>query len=278
MKLVKKLLVISLCLVMVFALAACGGAPDTTDDNAANAEPITIRIAHTEPSVGTINQACEEFKSWIEEASAGGITVELYPDGSISGSDADLAEAAATGTIEFSVSATSALTNYSDKFGMLDMPFLFDDEQAAFNAVDGDFGAALNSTLSGTGLTILGYSFNGVRETTNNVRPITQPDDFKGIKMRAMQSPTHIGMYEAYGANATPMSFGEVYTGLQQGTVEGQDNPVDVIYNQQFQEVQKYLSLTIHIHGFIAILANERWYNSLSEESRALVYQGIKEC
>ena len=281
-KLLKSLLVMSLVLVMVFALSACGGDTTTTDnggtdDNTTAAEPITIRIAHTEPSAGTINQACEKFKEWIEAESDGNILVELYPDGSISGSDADLAQAAATGTIEISVSATSALTNYSDKFGILDMPFLFDDYQCAFDAVDGDLGAALNETLNGTGITVIGYAMNGIRETTNNVRPITEPDDFKGIKMRAMQSPTHIGMYEAYGANPTPMSFGEVYTGLQQGTVEGQDNPVDVIYNQQFQEVQKYLSLTDHNVGFMAVIAGDAWYTGLSDENRALVDQGIKE-
>jgi len=276
-KIWKTLLLLSLMVIMTFTLSACGGTESGTTDDAAASKPVTIRVAHTEPSAGTLNKACEEFKEWMETESKGNITVELYPDGSISGSDNDLTQAVATGSIEISLSATAGLTNYSEKFGILDMPFLFNDYQCAFNAVDGDLGKALNENLNQTGLTILGYAMNGIRETTNNVRPITQPDDFKGIKMRAMNSPTHIAMYECYGANPTPMSFGEVYTGLQQGTVEGQDNPVDVIYNQQFQEVQKYLSLTHHNVGFMAVVANDAWYKGLSDENRDLVDQGIKD-
>ncbi|MEL7566152.1 MAG: TRAP transporter substrate-binding protein [Dehalobacterium sp.] len=278
MKILKRISLLSLLLVMLVTLSACGGTQE--EDTAATpdeAQKVTIKMAHTEAEDRTIHLACVEFKKWIEEASKGNITVELYPNGSISGSDADLAEAAATGTIEISVSATSALTNYSDKFGILDMPYLFNNEQCAFNAIDGKLGETLNATLAGTGLKILGYSYNGVRNTTNNVRPINEPNDFNGIKMRTMQSPTHIATFKAFGSNATPMSFGEVYTGLQQGTVQGQDNAASLIYAQQFYEVQKYLSLTQHNYGFMAVIANENWYNSLSEENRALVDQGIKD-
>ncbi len=267
------------CLVLALAVATgCngGGTGDGEDGVADSGQKVTIRIAHTEAEDRTVNLAANEFKQWIEAESGGNITVEVYPNGSISGSDADLAEAAAMGTIEIAFSATSALTNYSEKFGILDMPYLFDTPQNYFAAVDGDLGAALNETLNGTGLKILGFSFNGIRNTTNNVRPITQPADFKGIKMRVMQSPTHIATFKALGANATPMSFGEIYTGLQQGTVEGQDNAASLIYAQQFYEVQKYLSLTEHNYGSMAFIANEGWYNGLSQENRALVDEGVK--
>lgn len=280
MKILKKILVLSLVLGLAFTLAACGGndTPANTGDTGDQTpvEPIKMRIAHTESEDRAINLASVEFKKWIEAESDGNIIVEVYPNGSVSGSDADLAEAAALGTIEIAFSATSALTNYSDKFGILDMPFLFNNAENYFAAVDGDLGKALNNSLQGTGLTILAFSYNGVRNTTNNVRPITEPADFKGIKMRTMQSPAHIATFKAFGANATPMSFGEIYTGLQQGTVQGQDNAASLIYAQQFYEVQKYLSLTEHNFGSMAFIANEAWYNGLSQENKALIDQGVK--
>lgn len=282
MKLMKKLLLIGLVLLVSLTFAACGG--DKTDDTPSGdggdagteVQKVNMRIAHTEAEDRAINLASVELKKWIEAESGGNFTVEVLPNGSVSGSDADLAEAAAMGTIQIAFSATSALTNYSDKFGILDMPFLFDNAENYFAAVDGDLGKALNDTLQGTGLTILGFSYNGVRNTTNNVRPITEPADFNGIKMRTMQSPAHIATFKAFGANATPMSFGEIYTGLQQGTVQGQDNAASLIYAQQFYEVQSYLSLTEHNYGSMAFIANEDWYNQLSPENKALLDEGVK--
>lgn len=274
-KIQKKGLALFLGIMMVVSvLCGCGSGGETAQTDGDG--PVTIRIAHTEAEDRTINLAALEFEKWIEAESGGNIQVEVFPNGSISSSDADLAQAAAMGTIEIAFSASSSLTNYSDKFGILDMPYLFDNVDNYFAAVDGDLGTTLNQELQGTGLTILGYSFNGIRNVSNNVRPINEPADFAGVNMRVMQSPTHIATFEAFGANATPMGFGEIYTGLQQGTVDGQDNAASLIYVQQFYEVQDYLSLTEHNFGTMAFIANEAWYNGLSPENKALVDEGVK--
>lgn len=281
----KKVLVFALCFAMLFTLVGCGGNEGGTptggetpsgEATSGEAQKVKIRIGHTEAENRAIHMAAVEFGKWIEEASNGNITVEVFPNAVIAPSDGDMAEAAALGTIEIAYAASHALTNYSDAFGILDMPFLFDTPQNAFAAWDGELGKALNETLEGTGLTILGFSYNGARIISNNVRPIHEPADFKGIKMRTMQSPVHIETFRAFGANATPMGFGEIYTGLQQGTVEGQDNAASLVYAQQFYEVQKYLSLTEHNYGTMAFIANKDWYEGLSEENRALVDEGVK--
>ena len=199
--------------------------------------------------------------------------MEIFPNGELGG-DEELCEAVAMGTIQMALPSSSVLTAYNEQIGILDMPYLFKDAQSAFNALDGELGAQIDQWIAGHGFVSLGYLYNGPRCTTNNVRPIYTPDDLKGLKIRVMSSPVFIRMYEVLGANPTPMSFSELYTGMQQNVVEGQENPPTLIYASGFQQVQKYLTLDEHVHNFLPILTNEAWLNSLSAEDQAIV----KEC
>ncbi len=276
MKLKKALLLVFCMVVAMFALTACGGGDDS-EQTAQNADgTYTIRIAHTEAEDRSLNMACLEFEKWIEEQSGGKVQVDVYPNGSFSGSDADIIQATALGQIEVGFAATSAFTEYNPVWGVLDMPFLFDSADAYFNAMDGELGQKLNATLEGTGLKVLGNSFMGVKQITNNVRPIKTVADMEGLKMRTMQSDAHIDQYTYMGANPTPMSYGEVFTGLQQGTVDGQDQSSTIIWAQKWYEAQKYMTIVNINYGTMAFTANEEWYNSLPEDIRALVDEGVK--
>ena len=184
----------------------------------------------------------------------------------------------ALGTLTMVVPSASVMNNYVDSFGILAMPYLFTNTDDAFAAVDGELGELLNQKLAdaNVGLTNLGYNFNGIRNMTNKVRPIETPDDLKGLKMRCMSNEMFVTMFKLLGANATPMAWSELFTAMQQGTVDGEENPASLIYESKFQEVQKYLSTTEHIYDFCTICINTDFYNSLDDQAKAIVDEGVK--
>ncbi|MBO7668931.1 MAG: TRAP transporter substrate-binding protein [Firmicutes bacterium] len=270
----KKALLLILVLVSALVLAACGGGgEEPSGDDSAAAEPIVLKIGHVEAEDRSVHQALLVFKDELESKTEGRISVEIFPNAELGG-DEELCEAVAMGTVQMVLPSTSVLTAYNERIGILDMPYLFNDAQAAFDALDGALGEQIDEWIAGNGFVSLGYLYNGPRSTTNNVRPIYTPDDLAGLKMRVMSSPVFITMYETLGANATPMSFSELYTALQQNVVQGQENPPTLIYASGFQQVQKYLSMDAHVHNFLPILTNEAWLEGLSEEDRAI----LEEC
>ena len=181
------------------------------------------------------------------------------------------------GTIQMALPSTSVLTSYNEEIGVLDMPYLFKDSQSAFDALDGDLGSQISEWIAGNGFVSLGYTYNGPRCTTNSVHPISTPADLAGLKIRVMSSPVFIRMYEVLGANPTPMSFSEVFTGLQQNVINGQENPPTLIYASGFQEVQKYLNFTNHILYLNQIIINNDKFNSLDPLYQDALTQAVEE-
>ncbi|MFR5881041.1 MAG: DctP family TRAP transporter solute-binding subunit [Cloacibacillus evryensis] len=154
---------------------------------------------------------------------------------------------------------------------VLDLPYLFTTRKAAFDAVDGELGQKLNSYLAKKGFEVLGYQENGFRHVTNSKRPIKSPADLKGLKIRTMENPMHIAFFKELGANPTPMSWGELYTALQQGTVDAQENPYAMIDDGKFYEVQKYVSETGHLFSYEIIIANKKFMEKLPADLRKIV-------
>lgn len=253
-------------------LVGCGG---PGDQKAGAGKDTTIKIGHVEPENRSTHQALVHFKETVEKDTKGSVKVEIYPNGALGG-DVQLTEAVATGSLDAALPSTSVLTAYADDFGVLDMPYLFTSSEAAFNAMDGEVGDYFTKKLAEKGLVNLGYTYNGPRSTTTNVRPIVKPADLQGIKMRVMESPIFIDYYKTLGANPTPMSFTEVYTGLQQGTVDAEENPPSLILANKFFEVQKYLSLDEHTHNFLAFIMNKGKFDSLSKEQQDALVKAAK--
>lgn len=284
----KKSIIILLVLTMMLSVVACGNStttPETkpaesntpaTGDAPNDEKTVTLKFGMISAETHSSYVATEKFKEYVEKESGGSIKVELYPNGLL-GSDVQLSEAVALGTVEMALPATSVFTMYDMKFGILDLPYLFKDVNKAFDALDGEVGDELDKILEDRGIVNLGYGFNGVRNMTNNIRPIKSPADLAGLKMRCMENPVFIDMFTYLGANATPMSFGELFTGLQQKTVDGQENPASLIYESRFQEVQKYFSDTRHVNNFLAYIINKDLYESLSENQRKVLDDGAKE-
>lgn len=250
--------------------------PADTPDASKSANPTyTIKVGHVEAEDRSTHIALVEFQKYVEEQSKGDIKVELYPN-ALLGGDAEMTQSVQLGTIQMTLPATSALVAFSNKFGILDMPFLFDDPKAAFAALDGDLGAELDKALDSNGFVNFGYSYNGARSITNNLKPINEPADLKGMKMRVMQSPVYISLFEALGANPTPISFGELFTALQQKTVDGQENAPSLIFAMKFFEAQKYLSLTSHTKSFLPVIMNKGYFDKLPAEYQTIVKDGAR--
>ena len=271
----RKIVAAGLAAAMALSMAACGR--NAGNGTNAGEDTITINIGHVEAEDRSTHQALvESFKKTVEEKSNGTISVQIYPN-SVLGGDAELTESVAMGTLEAALPSTSVLVSYSDDFGIMDMPYLFSSPENAFAAMDGDLGKYFNEKLEEVGIHSLGYSYNGLRSMTNSSHPIETPDDLKGLKMRVMENEVFIDFFETLGASATPMSFNELFTGLQQHTVDGEENPPSLIYASKFQEVQEYLSLTEHVNNFLGFIMNQDFYNSLTQEQREIIDEAAEE-
>ena len=271
----RKIVAAGLAAAMALSMAACGR--NAGNGTNAGEDTITINIGHVEAEDRSTHQALvESFKKTVEEKSNGTISVQIYPN-SVLGGDAELTESVAMGTLEAALPSTSVLVSYSDDFGIMDMPYLFSSPENAFAAMDGDLGTYFNEKLEEVGIHSLGYSYNGLRSMTNSSHPIETPDDLKGLKMRVMENEVFIDFFETLGASATPMSFNELFTGLQQHTVDGEENPPSLIYASKFQEVQEYLSLTEHVNNFLGFIMNQDFYNSLTQEQREIIDETAEE-
>ena len=255
-------------LLSIGELAGCGGG--TAENKGGDA--VTLKIGHVEPEDRSTHKALLNFKKKVEDRSKGHLKIEIYPNGALGG-DVQLTESVATGTLDMALPSTSVLTTYNEEFGILDMPYLFKDAKAAFAAMDGDVGKELAEKIKSKGVDVLCYSYNGPRSTTSKVKPIVTPEDFKGLKMRVMESPIFIDYYKTLGANPTPMSFTELYTGLQQGTVEAQENPPSLTFANKFYEVQKYSSIDEHVHNFLPFLINDKKFKSLSADEQKILQE-----
>jgi tripartite ATP-independent transporter DctP family solute receptor len=210
------------------------------------------------------------FKKDVEAKSGGRIKVELYPNAQLGG-DRELTESVQLGTIQMAIPATSALAGFDKRFQVFDLPFLFKSKQAAYKALDGELGRKLDALLPAMGMVNLGYGENGFRHITNNRGPITKPADLKGLKIRTMENPMHIAFFKLLGANPTPMNFGELYTALQQKTVDAEENPIALVYTSKFYEVQKFYSLTGHVYSATMLVTNKKFLDKLPADLRKIV-------
>lgn len=222
-----------------------------------------------------MHQAWMEVKKYLETNGKGMFQVELYPNGQLGG-DQQLHEAVQNGDITMTASTSAALATFEPKVSVFTIPFIFPTEEIAYKVLDGDFGQKMLAMMENSGFKALGY-FESVnyRELSSN-KPVHTPDDLKNMKIRVIQNPLHVAIWENLGATPTPIAFSELYTALQQGTVVAQDNPLELVISQRFYEVQKSITLTNHIFQVGMVTSNLKWYNSLTDEQKKIVNDAIK--
>lgn len=187
------------------------------------------------------------------------------------GDDIETVELTQQGLIDIVVPTVSKMGNWDPAFNAPELPYVFPNRETAVGVLQGDFGNMLFERASDLDLKGIGWMENGFRHATNTKRPITQPSDFKGIKLRTMPVEAHMTAFKSFCANPTPMAFSELYSALQQKVVDGQENPVSNIYNNRMYEVQDYVSLTGHVYSTYIVLMSQMKHDSLSEDERKVV-------
>ena len=215
----------------------------------------------------------EKFIEVLEEKAPGAFAVTLYPQATL-GSEREMQEQLTTGALEITI--TGVLAIYEPKVTLLELPYLFRDRDHIKKGQDSEAVKELMSSLPAKGVRLIGFLENGFRNITNGTRPINTPDDVKGLKIRTPENPAQIETFTALGASPTPMPFSELYAALRQGVVDGQENPLQNIYDGKLQEVQKHLALTGHIYNSAYVVISETFYQNLSDEQKAAIAEAAK--
>jgi len=215
------------------------------------------------------------FAQEVEKRTNGRIIIKNFYSGSLGG-ERESIESVQLGTQELAGTSTGPIPNFVPAVKILDIPFLFRDKAHARAVLDGPIGDALLKEFDSKGFKALAWSENGVRHMTNNKRSVNGPDDLKGLKMRTMENPVHVAAYKGFGIVTTPMAFPEVFTALQQGVVDGQENPLSVIMAAKFEQVQKYMTLTGHVYSPAIYLMNKAAFDKLSAADKQVFIDAAK--
>ncbi|NNU79056.1 TRAP transporter substrate-binding protein [Halovulum dunhuangense] len=210
------------------------------------------------------------FKEEIESALPGRVEVTLFPNRQL-GDDKEILEGLQFGTIDLGIITNAVVANIEPTYQLLDLPFLFGNADQAHDVLDGPIGAQLATNLRDDGIVSLGAAEGGFRNMINNTRPVRTPEDVTGVKYRTMQNPVFIEMFSSLGGSPIPMAWGEVFTAMQQGTVDGLEIPTSVVEANNFDEVTKYLSFTRHTYSAIHLLMAERSFTNLPEDVQQAV-------
>ncbi len=218
----------------------------------------------------------DTFAREVEKRTGGRYKIQTFYSASL-GSERESIEAVQLGTQELTFTSTGPVPNFVPDAKILDVPFLFRDKAHARGVLDGPIGQEMLVKFEPKGFKALAWGENGFRNMTNSKRAINVPDDLKGLKMRTMENPVHVAAYKGLGIVTTPMAFAEVFTALQQGTVDGQENPLSVIMASKFDQVQKHLSLTGHVYSPAIFLMNKAMFDKLSAADKQAFLDAAKE-
>ena len=219
--------------------------------------------------------AIDTFAKEVGKLTNGRYKIETFYSGSLGG-ERESVEAVQLGTQALTFTSTGPIPNFVPEAKILDVPFLFRDKAHARAVLDGPIGDDLLKKFDARGFKALAWGENGFRHMTNSKREVREPEDLKGLKMRTMENPVHIAAYKGLGIVTTPMAFPEVFTALQQGTVDGQENPLSVIMASKFDQVQKYLSLTGHVYSPCIFLMNKADFDKLSADDKKAFLEAAK--
>lgn len=262
----KKSLVLFLILVLAVSGVFAGGSKEKA------AEKIVIKLGHGHTATHSYQHGMEEARKYLEDKSGGRLTFQFFPSNQL-GDERHMQEALSAGTLEMTI--TGLVNLYDPAFALFDFPFQYDNRKQIKNVMYSRLMEDMNENVVKKGMRILGLMEVGFRMVTSK-KPIRTPADLRGFKIRTPESPAQVETFKALGALPTPMPFGELYGALQQGVVDGQENPLENIYNGKLFEVQKYVNQTRHIYNFAYVLYSEPLWKKLSEADQKLVREAVK--
>jgi tripartite ATP-independent transporter DctP family solute receptor len=262
----KKFLCIAVCVFVLAGGAFAGGG----GEKSGSGKVLNMKLGHLSAIDHPLGIAAQQFADKVKARSNGGIVVEVYPNNEL-GNPPEVLEQNILGAIEMSLITQGALDKYSKKFAVVNMPFVFKDYDHAYRVMDGPFYDWVKNDLLAQGLVYIGSWDYGFRHMTNSVRPINSPADIKGLKFRTPGEIQLQSCMSALGANVQAIPFSELYLALKQGTVDGQENPLSVIYFNKYYEAQKYLAVTNHVYVSAALLVSKKVWESLPAEYQKII-------
>ena len=297
-KITKRLAAALLTAVMVLGLAACGGGGSSGGSNSSSSgdsssgsssgsssapaaapandgQKYTIRIGHSDTTANLIHISLEHFAEAVKERTNGQVEIQIFASEQL-GSNAEMIEMVEMGSLDAMMLPSGQQANYCPKFKALSLPFLFSDYDHVYKVLDGEIGQELLEGLSDHNMIQLAYWENGLRQFTNSKRPINTPADLNGLKFRTPEDAMTIAIFDAYGASASPFAFSELYLALQQGTFDGQENPVANIYANNFQNVQKYLTMVNYQYQPKDMIFSLTTWNKLPEDIQKIMIECAK--
>lgn len=247
----------------------------SSDVDYTQGDKITIKIAHVSQEGVPIDVASKKLGEMLSEKTGGRITVNVFPNSALGG-NTELLEQLQMGTLEMAISSVAFLGGFTDTTKLLDLPYLFKSNEAAEEVLDGEVGQTVFQNLESSGFKGMAWLATGWRHLTAN-KEIHAPEDMKGLKIRVMENQMHIDHFNTLGASAVPMAFSELYTALQNGTMDAQENPFANIDGSRLYEVQKYIIKTGHIYDTSPLLASKTWWDSLSAADQELIQSCVNE-
>ncbi|WP_078412509.1 TRAP transporter substrate-binding protein [Priestia abyssalis] len=268
--------VISFCMIIcMMLLSACSGQTSGSgEDGSKKAKVMKLAVATSKDR--SLTQGLYRFGEIVEKETNGSIKVEVYPDGQLGG-DRVVFEGLKIGSIQGTTMSTGPIASFAERFTALDLPYLFKNEEIAYEVLDGDIGKELLKDLDSQEVVGLNYWENGFRHLTNNKKEVKTLEDMKGLKVRTLENELHVDVWKELGANPTPMPYTELFTALEQHVVDGQENPAGNVTTGNFYEVQKYLTKTKHIYNASVFMISKKFWDTLSDEEKEIVTKAAEE-
>jgi tripartite ATP-independent transporter DctP family solute receptor len=231
----------------------------------------TMKLASATPPDHPYNVGGQKFADLIKERTNGRIEIKIYPAMQLGKGEREMIEGIQQGAIDLLVTSTGPLGGFSPSINILDFPFLFRDFNHVDLVMDGAIGRKLLNDFEKANITALAFWENGFRHLTNSKRPVKNVEDGKGLKIRTMENKVHLAAWKAAGLNPTPMAWGEVYTALQQGVIDGQENPIAVIHSTKLWDAgQKYFSFTAHVYSPSPLVMSKKKFDAMPKEDQQL--------
>ncbi len=237
---------------------------------------LDIKLAHVVNEKDSFHLAAVKFKELSEKYTNGQVTMTIFPN-AVLGDERTLLERMKMGIVHAGVITSGPFINFVPRFGAMDLPFLFRDPAHAYKVLDGPIGDQMFAELQKQGIIGLAWAERGFRNLTNSKRPVNSPDDIKGLKIRLMQNPIYVDSFLALGANAVPMAWTECLTALQQHTIDGQENPLNVIVAFKLYESQKYMAITRHAYASAPIVMSTKMWKRLTPDQQKALKRAARE-
>ena len=258
-------------------LAGCGSSSDGGNGGTSGTSgKIELRMAQASAADGAIGQSMEEFARLVSEKSNGNIEITVFHNGQL-GTERDNVEACQLGNLDMAVVNNSVMANVIPWFSAFDLPYVIENTDHADKVFLGEIGDEMLTAMDDIGVHGLSIWESGFRNLTNSVRPVNSLADVSGLRIRVMENPVHQALWMALGADAVPMNWSDAYTGMQQGAIDGQENPTTVIDKNNVAEVNDELAVTEHVYSTVAVIMSPSVWNSLGEENQKIINEAMAE-